>query len=68
MPDLSFHLTQPGSNGSWFRIEGSTNLSHWLPLVTNCVTDGAVHFVDPEADEAPRRFYRVVTEVNPVTE
>ncbi|HNQ73118.1 MAG TPA: hypothetical protein PKN95_05890 [Verrucomicrobiota bacterium] len=60
MPDRCFHLTRPGSNGEWFRIEGSTNLVDWTVLVTNSVTDGAIHFVDPDADSLPQRFYRVI--------
>lgn len=65
LPDRSFHLRWPGSNGQWFRIECSTNLVHWMPICTNIVTDGAVHFVDLEAEHAPSRFYRAVPEPNP---
>jgi hypothetical protein len=32
------------------------------------VTDGAIHFVDPDADDAPARFYRAVPETNPPLE
>jgi hypothetical protein len=60
LPDRCFHLTAPGVNGSWFRVECSTDLVHWSVLGTNLVTDGAIHFVDPEADELPGRFYRAL--------
>jgi hypothetical protein len=60
LSDRSFHLMQPGANGAWFRIETSTNLVSWTTLTTNLVTDGALHFVDPETTELPRRFYRAV--------
>jgi hypothetical protein len=33
-----------------------------MPLCTNVVADGAIHFVDPDADGHFRRFYRVVPE------
>jgi hypothetical protein len=64
LPDRDFHFTQPGTNGAWYRVETSTNLIHWTALVTNVVTDGAIHFVDPDAAGAPARFYRAVPETN----
>ena len=63
-PDGMFHLSLPGENGSGYRLECSTDLSHWMPLCTNVVTDGAIHFVDPDADGRAHRFYRVVPETN----
>ena len=68
LPDRCFHIMRPGTNGAWFRIECSSNLLHWTPLGTNRVTDGAIHFVDPDAAEMPQRFYRAVPESNPPTE
>ncbi len=68
LSDRSFHLMRPGSNGSWFRIESSTNLIHWTALCTNVVTDGAIHFVDPETENLGSRFYRAVPETNPPVE
>jgi len=65
LPDRCFHFRCPGTNGLWFRIECSTNFVNWLPICTNIVTDGAVHFVDPDAQDAPSRFYRAVQETNP---
>jgi hypothetical protein len=64
--DGLFHLSVPGENGSSFRVECSTDLSHWLPLCTNIVTDGAIHFVDPDANGHALRFYRVVPEATTV--
>lgn len=46
LADRCFHLTQPGRNGDWCRIEFSTNLLDWTVICTNGVTDGAIHFVD----------------------
>ncbi len=68
LTDRCFHLVQPGNNGDWFRIEYSTNLIDWMVLCSNTVTDGAVHFVDPDADESSQRFYRVVPETNLIAE
>ena len=65
LPDRLFHLCLPATNGFCYRIEASTNLLHWVPLCTNVVTDGAVQFVDPDACELPRRFYRLAPESNP---
>ena len=68
LSDRCFHLTQPGANGSWFRIESSTDLVNWTVICTTSVTDGAIHFVDPDADEASQRFYRAVPETDPVVD
>jgi hypothetical protein len=62
LPDRGFHFTQPGTNGTWYRVETSADLIHWTSLVTNMVTDGAIHFVDPDAEDAPVRFYRTEPE------
>jgi hypothetical protein len=62
LPDGLFHLCLPGSNGFSFRLECSTDLKQWMPLCTNVVADGAIHFVDPDVDGEPHRFYRVVPE------
>jgi hypothetical protein len=68
LPDRCFHLMQPASNGTWFRIECSTDLVHWTSLCTNSVTDGAIHFVDPESDSESQRFYRAVAEPVPAAD
>jgi hypothetical protein len=60
LADRCFHLMKPGANGSWWRIECSTDLLHWTILGTNSVTDGALHFLDPNADERPSGYYRAV--------
>lgn len=60
LPDRCFHFETPGTNGMGFRIEASSNLVDWVALCTNTVTDGAIHFVDPDASGAPTKFYRAV--------
>ncbi len=60
LADRCFHLMKPGTNGSWWRIETSTDMHQWTTLGIQPVTDGALHFVDPDAEERPRGFYRAV--------
>jgi hypothetical protein len=60
--DGDFHLCRPATNGFSFRIEASTNLIHWTAVCTNVVTDGALHFVDPDASALSSRFYRIAAE------
>ena len=55
-------------DGFAFRLEISEDLSAWVPLCTNVVTDAALQFVDPEALEHNLRFYRIVPQSNYVPE
>jgi len=65
LEDRCFHLALPALNGTWVRIESSDDAMHWVTLCTMKVTDGAIHFVDPDGDEQSQRFYRAVPESNP---
>jgi hypothetical protein len=48
------------SNATW-RIDASTNLLNWLPLLTNTAgPSGTIQFIDLLATNYPRRFYRAV--------
>jgi hypothetical protein len=48
------------SNTTW-RIDASTNLLNWLPLLTNTAgTSGTIQFTDLLATNYPWRFYRAV--------
>jgi hypothetical protein len=62
LPDRCFHFCQPASNGFCFRIEASADLRNWVPVCINVVTEGALHFVDPDAAPLNGRFYRVAPE------
>ena len=62
--DGVFHLCAPGTNGYPFCIRASGELLNWTPLCTNIVSDGAIHFVDPDAATTGKRFYRVTPEPN----
>jgi hypothetical protein len=68
LPDRCFLLGTDAADGTWFRIEYSTDLVNWVSVCTNQVIQGAIHFVDPEAPEMPRRFYRALPEANPPPE
>lgn len=59
-PDGFFHVTHAGTNGFHFSVEVTTNFVNWMPVHTNTVLDGAVHFVDPAGSRNGLRFYRVV--------
>ena len=48
------------TNGFHYRVEVSTNFANWLPVHTNTVLDGAVHFIDPAGSVNGLRFYRIV--------
>ncbi len=65
LPDGCFHVCWPATNAQWFRIERSTDLVNWVPIATNIVAEGALHFVDPDAESSTARFYRAVLETNP---
>jgi hypothetical protein len=62
LPDGLFHVCHPATNGHNFRLRASPDLSNWTVLCTNTVTEGAVHFVDPDARNFNTRFYQVVPE------
>ncbi len=62
LSDGLFHACFPGTNGFCYRLEISTNLIHWLSVCTNSVTDGAIHFIDPDTHDFQNRFYRAVPE------
>jgi hypothetical protein len=63
LPDRCFHLRAAAPNGLSLRIECSTNLRDWEPLCVSTATNGAVHFVDPDAATRPMRFYRLVPDL-----
>jgi len=64
LSDGLFHLCAPGTNGFVYCIRTSTDLVTWTSLCSNVVTDGAIHFVDPDAADIQHRFYQVVPETS----
>jgi uncharacterized delta-60 repeat protein len=60
---LGFHAPGFGFNiagliGQTVVVEGSTNLSNWLPLQTNVLSTSHWLFTDPSPTPLPWRFYR----------
>jgi hypothetical protein len=47
-------VLQPGT----LVIEASTNLAGWAPVFTNTTPTNVVFYTDPDASNAPTRFYR----------
>jgi hypothetical protein len=65
MPDKTFHLSSTGPDGAWFHVEYSTDMLNWTPICTNQVVNGAIDFLDPDAQSSQLRFYRAVPEEIP---
>ncbi|HOX56924.1 MAG TPA: immunoglobulin domain-containing protein [Candidatus Paceibacterota bacterium] len=53
-----FQFTVTGAHDQIFSILASTDLSGWIPLSTNTLTNGLQVYTDSEATNFPRRFYR----------
>ena len=49
-----------GDSGRAYRLESSTNLVDWVPVVTNTVSGGSASFTDTSAGGQVLRFYRIV--------
>ena len=47
--------------GGVYQVEGTTNLTDWLPLATVTNLTGVLEFPDPVLTEAASRFYRIRT-------
>lgn len=54
-----FELRVVAPAGPAYTIEASTNLFDWLPIVTNSTPAPPFDFIDADATNFPRRFYRV---------
>ena len=65
LPDGLFHLCAPGADGSSYTVLSSNDLVIWTEECSNVVTDGAIHFIDPDAAGLVRRFYKVVPDATP---
>ena len=55
---FQFYLS--GISGRMYRIDVSTNLSTWAPVITNTAFGGGFQFNDPNASAYSRRFYRAL--------
>ena len=58
MSSNRFGFNVTGTASQVVIVEGSTNLSTWLPLLTNTLGSGPLYFSDPATSAFPGRFYR----------
>jgi hypothetical protein len=56
----TFQLRLTDTAGRPFVLLTSTNLTDWIPLLTNAVPDSAFEYTDYNRDNHPCRFFRVV--------
>jgi hypothetical protein len=56
----TFQLRLSSTAGRPFIIQASTNLSDWIPLLTNANPEAAFDFTDFNRENYPCRFFRVV--------
>lgn len=68
LADGCFHVMRPAVAGDWFRVEWTHDLVNWAPLCTIQIVEGALHFVDPDAEDSAQRFYRAVPVAAPAPE
>jgi len=57
-----FRLRITGTTGQSIVTEGSTNLTQWVAVATNLLSEDSIEFIDPQSAETPFRFYRAVTQ------
>ena len=51
-----------GDEGHSYRLDASTNMVDWLPILTTNGLSSGLLLVDPDAGQFPKRFYRAVSE------
>ena len=57
-PQRQLELRISGTANSLYVLQTSTNLSEWLPILTNRVP---FQFLETDLTKDPNRFYRIVT-------
>jgi hypothetical protein len=60
LPEGDFHVCRKWDGLRCYRVEASDDLQSWETLGNNVLDDELVHYVDAEAGEHLRRFYRIV--------
>ena len=60
LPDGLFNLCLPVPVEQCHRVEVTRDFVDWTPLCTIPTTEGFIHFVDPDASDRPRAFYRLI--------
>ena len=59
-PGGLFQMVASGDNGRAYRLESTTNLVDWVPVVTNTISGGTATFTASGAASQALRFYRIV--------
>ncbi len=59
LPGGLFQMSIAGDNGLAYRLESSTNLIIWTPVVTNTASGGTASFTDSGVASQVLRFYRI---------
>ena len=57
--DGIFTLRARGWPGQAFRIDASSDLLTWAPMLTNRFTSGSFNLIDDQSNRYPVRFYRI---------
>jgi hypothetical protein len=60
LPDGLFNVCLPVAGADCFRVESTRDFKDWRPLCIVPANEGAAHYVDPDAPDSPRQFYRLV--------
>lgn len=60
LPDRRVHLLHHGDLGRCYRLEASDDLLTWEAVVECLLDNDGLHFIDPDSDVNPRRFFRAV--------
>jgi len=62
LADSTVSVTLSGPVGYPWEIQGSTNLTSWLPLLDLVTTNATMQFIDYGATNFNRRFYRAISQ------
>lgn len=60
LSDGLFNVCLPASDVECVRVECTRDFKEWTPLCTVPVNEGMAHFIDPDAPDAPHKFFRLV--------
>jgi len=67
--DGRFHFYfPPVAAVPFYRVECSMDMIHWLPVSTNTASQIGINFTDPQSQDFPNLYYRVVPEAHAPTD
>ena len=62
IPGSGPRISISGPTGRFMRVDTSSNLLQWVPLMTFPNPAGTIQFTDPSAGATRQRFYRAVSQ------